>query len=56
MKPKILQMGADNFGAGGRSVIAYNMTRPLTNDFQVVIESLKKTGDMFNMSRKHQVK
>lgn len=35
MKPKILQMGADNFGAGGRSVIAYNMTRPLTNDFQV---------------------
>lgn len=35
MEPKILQMGADNFGAGGRSVIAYNMTRPLTNDFQV---------------------
>lgn len=35
MKPKILQIGADNFGAGGRSVIAYNMTRPLTNDFQV---------------------
>lgn len=35
MKPKILQMGADNFGAGGRSVIAYNLTRPLTDDFQV---------------------
>ena len=35
MKTKILQMGADNFGAGGRSVIAYNLTRPLTNDFQV---------------------
>lgn len=35
MKTKILQMGADNFGAGGRSVIAYNLTRPLTDDFQV---------------------
>ena len=35
MKTKILQTGADNFGAGGRSVIAYNLTRPLTDDFQV---------------------
>ncbi|MBZ2158671.1 glycosyltransferase [Streptococcus australis] len=35
MKTKILQMGADNFGAGGRSVIAYNLTRPLTDAFQV---------------------
>ena len=61
-------MGADNFGAGGRSVIAYNLTRPLTDAFQVdflaigklknpsFIESLKKTEDMFNTSRKHQVK
>jgi len=36
MKTKILQMGADNFGAGGRSVIAYNLTRPLNNDVYVV--------------------
>ncbi|KXU16647.1 glycosyl transferase, group 1 family protein [Streptococcus oralis] len=35
MRTKILQMGADNFGAGGRSVIAHNLTRPLTDDFQV---------------------
>ena len=42
MKPKILQMGADNFGAGGRSVIAYNMTRPLTNDFQVYFLAIGK--------------
>lgn len=47
MKPKILQIGAENFGAGGRSVIAYNMTRPLTNDFQVdflAIGKLKNPG------------
>ena len=34
-KRKVLQIGSENFGAGGRSVIAYNLTRPLTNDFQV---------------------
>ena len=35
MKTKILQIGADNFGAGGRSVIAYNLILPLAEDFQV---------------------
>ena len=34
-KRKVLQIGSENFGAGGRSVIAYNLTRPLTDDFQV---------------------
>lgn len=46
MKPKILQMGADNFGAGGRSVIAYNMTRPLTNDFQVDFLAIGKLKNL----------
>lgn len=34
-KGKILQIGCENFGAGGRSVIIYNLTRPLCDDYRI---------------------
>lgn len=46
-KRKVLQIGSENFGAGGRSVIAYNLTRPLTDDFQV---DFLATGKLKNPS------
>ena len=41
-------MGADNFGAGGRSVIAYNLTRPLTDAFQVAFQLLEIEEPQFH--------
>lgn len=34
-KGKILQIGCENFGAGGRSVIIYNLTRSLCDDYRI---------------------
>lgn len=34
-RPKVLQIGSENFGAGGRSVIAYNLTYPLITDYEI---------------------
>lgn len=34
-KIKILQIGCENFGAGGRSVIIYNLTRNMGPDFRI---------------------
>lgn len=34
-KGKILQIGCENFGAGGRSVIIYNLTRPLCDGYRI---------------------
>lgn len=34
-RPKVLIQGAENFGRGGRSVITWNLTEPLSQDFQV---------------------
>lgn len=34
-RPKVLIQGAENFGRGGRSVITWNLTNPLSKDFQV---------------------
>lgn len=34
-KGKILQIGCENFGAGGRSVVIYNLTRPLCDDYRI---------------------
>ncbi|HFI0402122.1 TPA: glycosyltransferase [Streptococcus suis] len=34
-RPKVLIQGAENFGRGGRSVITWNLTDPLSKDFQI---------------------
>lgn len=45
MKPKILMTGAENFGRGGRSVIAWNLTDSLSRDFQIDFLSRHQVED-----------
>ncbi len=44
-RPKVLMIGAENFGRGGRSVIAWNLTEPLVKDYQVDFLSKIKVKD-----------
>lgn len=58
MKIKVLQIGAENFGFGGRSVIAYNLTKFMSPDIQndfvaystysesAVTEDIRKRGQI----------
>ncbi|HEL1613271.1 TPA: glycosyltransferase [Streptococcus suis] len=45
-RPKVLIQGAENFGRGGRSVITWNLTDPLSPDFQVDFVSKIKVKDL----------
>ena len=44
-RPKVLMIGAENFGRGGRSVIAWNLTESLVKDYQVDFLSKIKVKD-----------
>ncbi|WGE57044.1 Stealth CR1 domain-containing protein [Actinobacillus equuli] len=44
---RILQIGCENFGKGGRSVIIYNLTEPLKNTFSI---DFLATGKVSNRS------
>ena len=52
-KPKVLIIGAENFGLGGRSVIAYNLIKEMTKEFSVSFLSLsqkkKQTKKQFEL-------
>lgn len=64
MNHKILQIGADNFGKGGRSIVAFNLVKNISKNLQIdflatteykeskVTKKIKKKGNIFKITQK----